>query len=526
LVTQTVNDLFFVASVREIVVPPLTLVKGALIGVAAALLGAAFPAWEATSVPPAGALRRSNVEERMKRALPWVTGLGVALLAIGAALLLPDWNLVIAFAGLFGVIFGTALLTPLLTLALMRLASAVARPWAGVIERMAPRTITRALSRTSVAVAALMVSVSVIIGVGVMVGSFRATVVLWLQDVLQADVYVSPPSLTTTQVSTTLDPALVQQLREFPGIAQATTSRGVDVAAFLERSENVSADSGIATTVRLVAVTLDTAREERRYRSAVGDWQTTWAAVAAGGVVINEPMANRYDLGVGDMLELQTDRGRRAFPIVGISVDFDVNAVVVMHDDVYRRLWDDDAISAIALFLESGIDPDAKVAELRAALSDQGELLVRSNRGTREGALQVFDRTFAITVALQLLATIVAFIGILSTLMSLQLERAREIGVLRANGMTRGQLWRLSLLETGLMGLSAGLIALPAGYTLAAILIYVINLRSFGWTLQMQLEPGEFIQAFAVAVGAALLAGLYPAWRMGAMKPIEALRSE
>ncbi len=138
----------------------------------------------------------------------------------------------------------------------------------------------------------------------------------------------------------------------------------------------------------------------------------------------------------------------------------------------------------------------------------------------------MFDRTFAITVALRLLATVVAFVGILSTLMSLQLERAREIGVMRASGMTRGQLWQLTLLETGLLGTSAGLVALPTGFILALILIYIINLRSFGWTLSMQLQVGEFVQAFLVALLAALLAGLYPAWRLGNIEPADAVRME
>ncbi len=110
--------------------------------------------------------------------------------------------------------------------------------------------------------------------------------------------------------------------------------------------------------------------------------------------------------------------------------------------------------------------------------------------------------------------------------MSLQLERSREIGVLRSTGMTRRQLWRLSLLETGLIGSVAGLLALPTGLILAIILIYIINLRSFGWSLEMQLELGEFTQAFLVALIAALLAGLYPAWRMGRTQPAEALRAE
>ena len=110
--------------------------------------------------------------------------------------------------------------------------------------------------------------------------------------------------------------------------------------------------------------------------------------------------------------------------------------------------------------------------------------------------------------------------------MSLQLERSREICVLRATGMTRRQLWRLTLLETGLLGGVAGLVALPTGFLLSLVLIYIINLRSFGWTLSMHLLPGDFLQAFVVALAAALLAGLYPAWRMGQTQPADALRME
>ncbi|MDE0505178.1 MAG: FtsX-like permease family protein, partial [Candidatus Poribacteria bacterium] len=152
--------------------------------------------------------------------------------------------------------------------------------------------------------------------------------------------------------------------------------------------------------------------------------------------------------------------------------------------------------------------------------------IIRSNRALRANALGVFDRTFSIFVALQMLSAVVAFIGVLSALMSLQLERTREIGALRSIGITRGQLAKLTLLETGLMGAIAGVIAMPTGLVLATILIYIINLRSFGWTLQMQLQPSQFSLAFVVALISALLASIYPAWRMGQMQPAEALRTE
>ncbi len=373
---------------------------------------------------------------------------------------------------------------------------------------MAPRDVVRSLSRTSVAVAALMVAVSVIIGVGVMVGSFRLTVTNWLEDVLRADIFVSPPALVASRVTAPLPTGLVAELAAFPGITGTATSREVEIV------------TDAYGPLRLSALTNDLAKEKRRYINSVGDWQTTWQALRDGGVIINEPMANKQKLKTGDGLTLLTDRGTHTFTIVGVMLGFDASSVVTIDDGVYRRFWDDPSISGVALFVEPGMDVDGKVSELRAAYADSPNGVVfRSNRGLRENALLVFDRTFAITIALQLLATIVAFIGILSTLMSLQLEKRRELGVLRSTGMTRRQLWQLTLMETGLIGGSAGIIAMPTGFVLAIILIYIINLRSFGWTLQMQLQPGEFGRAFAVALVAALLAGIYPAWRMEQTTP-------
>jgi putative ABC transport system permease protein len=180
----------------------------------------------------------------------------------------------------------------------------------------------------------------------------------------------------------------------------------------------------------------------------------------------------------------------------------------------------------MGLFVEPGESAEAIAADLQDHFQGRQDLLIQSNESLRRGSLEIFDRTFAITSALRLLAVIVAFIGVLSAMMSLQLERAREWGVLRATGMTIRQLWSLTLMETGLMGGMAGFLAIPLGFALAWILIYVINVRSFGWTLRMQLEPIHFIMAFLVSVSAALLAGVYPSYRLGKMVIASAVREE
>jgi putative ABC transport system permease protein len=213
--------------------------------------------------------------------------------------------------------------------------------------------------------------------------------------------------------------------------------------------------------------------------------------------------------------------------VAGVFYDYSTEQGLLMVDrSVYRRHWADDGSTALSLHLGPGADIEQVRAQIRALLPADLRVRLSSNVELRSESLRIFDRTFVITGVLRTLAVIVAFVGVLSALLALQLERTRELGVMRACGLTPGQLWRLVTQQTGLIGLTAGLLSLPVGVSMAAIMIHVINRRSFGWTLEMDLFPLTLVQAVAVGVGAALLAGVYPAWRMSRTRPSEALRDE
>jgi putative ABC transport system permease protein len=519
LVTQTINDFYFVVNVRDVPVPPFTLAKGLVIGVAAGLAASFLPAWEAMRTNPQSTLRRSTLESRAQRLVPWLVAGWLVLGGAGAFLLwLRDVSLLITFSGLFAVLIAFALLTPPLTVVLMRLLVPLLAALQGAVGRMAPRDIVRSLSRTSVAIAALMTAVSVIVGVSIMIGSFRETVNEWLGQTLQADVYLSPPLLTANRVAGALPAGAAQMAASWPGVERAVAARHVDVLV-----------EEFGREVELVAVDGDVSSGGRAYAWTAASGGELWSRFLAGeGVMISEPLLIREGLPLPPPpITLLTEEGTRTLPVLAVLYDYSSDQGMVMLSlERYRSWWQDEAVSSLGLFLQPGFDADEVVAGLQAELAGREDVIVQSNAGVRGNAMDIFDRTFAITAALQLLATVVAFIGVLSALMSLQLERARELGVLRAVGMTVRQLWHLTLLETGLMGVAAGLLAMPTGYVLAWILIYVINVRSFGWTLQMQLAPANFLQAFAVAVVAALLAGIYPALRLGNMVVATAIRQE
>jgi putative ABC transport system permease protein len=382
----------------------------------------------------------------------------------------------------------------------------------GLLGRLAPRNVIRSQSRTAVGVAALMLAVAVTIGVQVMISSFRTTVILWLEQIMQGDIYISDASFRSTRLDTPLDPGAIEFVLSHPSIESSATVRAVTV-----ESEYGPID--------LIASDTKRPMDPRLFLAMQGDPRQ---ALEEGAILLSEPLANRLGIStIGERLDLLTPGGWQSFLISGIYADYgSTRGTVRMSLDVYRPLWNDDRLNGLVLFLPPEADVDATAAELRAQLRAFPTVHVNPSGVLREEALVVFDRTFAITTAMQLITTLVAFIGVLSSLLALQLEKARELGILRALGLTVAEMRALTFWETGLLGASAGVLALPTGYILAWILIFVINQRSFGWTLQMHAELAPFAQAFLLAISAALLAALYPAWRIGRMPVAAALRGE
>jgi putative ABC transport system permease protein len=299
-----------------------------------------------------------------------------------------------------------------------------------------------------------------------------------------------------------------------PAVASHSAYRGVDVV-----------DS--AGTYRLLALDAGS-RTDEAFDFIEGESAAVMRAFRAGeGVLVSEPFAFRRGLAAGDPIELPTSSGRRASVTLGVFRDYgsDQGAVIIPRT-LYDRWFDDPGVTSLALFLDEGADSEEVARDLLAAVPAGMTVVVRPHDVLRNASLEVFDRTFEVTSVLRLLAFIVAFVGVLSALMALELERSRELGVLRAWGLEPGELRRLVVTQTGLMGLVSGVLAIPMGVALSLVMIFVINQRAFGWTLDLHVGAGVLVQALALALVAAILAGLYPAWRMSRTSPAVALRGE
>ncbi len=512
LVVQTMDDLYFRLRVSEVGLTPWPFAKAAVLGVVTSLVSALGPALEAAGMPPRAVLSRASVEGRARRRLPRLAA-GAAVCALAAALLLAlgKHSLVISFAGLFAVFLAAALATPPATAWLMAALDRLLPETAPLPVRMAVRGTSASLSRTGVAVAALSVAVATVIGVGVMVGSFRSSVDQWLSSTLVADYYLYVED-SWCRARGGLD-ELADPLLAVPGVAEITYSQRRRLPTAGEDIRLWAVDGG-SRGLQVPVIAGDRARLRESFD-------------AGEAVMVSEPWTMRRQTRVGDTLTLPTPAGPVTFPVAGVFRDYTSDrGVVALHRDAYKRLWDDPCAEGLGVVLAPDADPASVRRGLAAAVPADSGITLTANADLRSASLAVFDRTFTVTRVLQLLVGIVAFLGMLSALQALQLERVRENAVLRAVGWLPRQLRALVLAQTGLLGLAAGLFAVPVGLTLAGLLVFVINRRAFGWSMSFDPAAADLGQGVLLAVAAALLAGVYPAWQAVKRQVARDLREE
>jgi putative ABC transport system permease protein len=500
--------------------------EGFLLGLVVAILGALAPAIDAGRTLPARALAQGEYEARQElRIRPLMRMGALCLLAAGVLALpgpiagIPVWG----YASALLLLLGLSCLTPAVVMGFGKILpgwSPAGRSGTfGIIGRIAVDQIARAPGRNSVTVAALMVGLAVMVGVGVMIHSFRHSVEQWIHQTILADLVVAPATWLRG------DEHGIPSRRIPPGWREAVA--GIDGVAAVDPYRELSVPIG-DHTVSLVSRDLALHAERSRYLFTQGDsHEILVEAVASEGIVVSEVLAHTLGVTRGDGLAVRTPSGIRTFPVIGIFYDYATDGgKIVMDSGLYRRLWQDDTATVLAVYL----NPQAPIEEVRArlvhAMEPALQAVVLGNAEVRAEILAIFDRTFRVTYALELIAVVIALLGIFNTLLTSVLERQPELASLRATGASQSQIALLVLWESFWLGCLGVMMGLVGGLLLSILLVEVINKQSFGWTIQYVVPPVLLIQTVVLAVGIALAAGYLPA-RWAARQTIaEGLRYE
>jgi putative ABC transport system permease protein len=516
LIAETVNALYTSSRPTPVELTAGESWAGILTGAVVAFVSALKPAREAMQVAPTEAMSRGAHEHlarlRWRRSLAWSAVFAVLAGAISQA---PAWSgyPVGGYVAALFAIGAAALLSPALVLAVNRATRGITRRRAESL--LAGRSLTASLSRTSVVVAALATAIAMMASVGIMVASFRETVALWLDTQLRADFYVRPAIRSAAGQYPPMDDAIPALLAAVPGVAAVDDFRATE---FHYRGERATLGAG----------NIETVRRYGRLRFLGGEDRDAILRSLPGRdrAVVSEPFALKHKIRAGDRLTAPIGGRTVTLTVAGIYYDYSSSqGYVIVDRSTMLKYLPGLPVTNAAVYLAPGADADRVRREIQLRTAGYGVAIAR-NSELRRTSMEIFDRTFAITWALEAVAILVAMLGAANSLLALVLDRRRELGVLRFLGASAGQVRGMILTEAAFLGLLASILGLALGLALSLLLIYVVNRQSFGWTIQFH-PPGALLGAAVLLVWlVTVLAGLYPARVASRMNPIEVIQEE
>src|SRR2546422_7957790 len=480
----TVSNLYY----QSLVAPRLTwvssdvLVQGLLIGLVVAVVGSLGPIREAVTVEPTQALAPGGYElvGTVRIATVLTRAMAAFLLAGLAALQDPVQGLpLFGYVAVFLVVLGFALLSPVVIGSIAPCLRMILPRQAGCLPRLAAAELERAPVRNAVAVSALMVGLALMIGVSVMIHSFRQTVDLWLEQTVKADLIVAPPTGVGEGPGWALPESVHQRLQGLPGVVAADSYRDVRMDYRDRPGRSVARDLLIHA-------------RHSRYLFLDEDSTTVLTDTVRGDrVIVSETFARQFSLRRGDRVALPTPHGPVELSIGGVFYDYSTDGGKIGLDrSLYARHWDDRNSTGVPLYLAPGADPEAVRRAVLERMQGNPPVMILTNGELKREVLRIFDQTFAITYALEVIAVTVALLGIANTLLAGVLGRQGQLAVLRAIGGTPAQVGRLILWESGLLGLAGTGLGAAAGFGFSRLLGGGLNKQAFSWSLLVHPAPG------------------------------------
>jgi len=514
-VSATLTSIYVLAGIDQLTLPLSVILLGLAVGLLGALAGAAYPAWEMSRRDTLKLLAPVSLHEATGHHAGRLAAIALTLVILASAwfFALGDGTRWGGFA--YGAVMMLAL--PLFVPAVVRATGRLARPQ-GMGPALSLRNLVARLQTTSFAVAALAVTVSMLVGITLLVGSFRATLVSWLDVTIQADVYVTTESWVRSGNEAFLDRALLDELVRIEMVVALEEQRRL-------RVRTVEDDHQIWLSGIKVAG-LPGTELARRLPLLAGDPDEVARRLESGQVLIGEPLARKAGLGVGDTLSLAGPGGPVGLTVAGVAYDYtSEGGTAFVTLTTLANTFGRGPTNNAALFLSDPSRSDAVVTGLKVRYRDR-PLVFRSNRDLRREILDVFDQTFAVTRTLQTLALLTAVCGVALTLLVQSRQRAGELALLRSLGATRRQIFGMFLGEGSAMGVLGLVLGLAGGIGLAALLILVVNRQWFGWTIQPA-WPGATLLRQAVAVMVTTLAAAsVPAFKAGLSGPQQLTRDD
>ena len=510
-----ISDVYGVAQhADELSTSPGLLALALAIGIGTSIVAAAIPARNAARVDPVQALQKGKYQvlsagESRVRAI-----LGAVLGAISIVCLSTGTSRPVFYAGYVLAIVVSLLISPLLSLVLAKALRPLLK-WLRPVEgALAADSLIQSPRRTSASVAALMLSLALVVAFAGMARASYDSIIDWMESALNPELFVIP-SQNIVMRTIRFPPTMAPELAAIPGVERVQMVRD---ARIVFRK----------TPVMIVAVEVNSIAETVRREPVAGDADDMYRRTAAGeGLMVSDNLAQLQGLTLGEVLEVPAPNGLIRLPIVGIVVDYsDQQGTILMDRSLFLRYWNDDSVNVFRIYLKPGTAPLDVRQRILDAYAGQRQVFVLTNNELKSYILKITDQWFGLTSVQIAVAVLVAILGIVNTLTVSITDRRRELGVLQAVGGLHGQIRRTIWLEA----LSIGVLGLALGFSLGAVNLYyilqIVHHDIAGMRLDYVFPVGTVLALVPTILGAALVAAIWPAESAVHGSLVEALEYE
>ena len=517
-VSLTVNNLYAPSYVTEVDFQLQQMSPYFLLGVGLSFVSAVIPAWDAATTPPTSVMRRGSYDLKLFRGNRQLnySAMLIFLLA-GLCTQLPPINQFpyFGFFSVFLIILGLSMLSPAALLWTRDRFHNFFKNTLGGEGLLACMNLSQNVGRNALAVSSLAIAFMMVISMSIMVHSFRQTVIVWIDQTLRADLFVRVAGGRDIDYQHTLPSEPIKNLKQISGVADIDQFRAMDISYNNKPVVLATGDFSVLSQYGNLVIKYGPPASELAQHM-----------VNSNRAIVSEAFSLKHNVNVGDILNLKTPNGPANLKIAAIYFDYSrERGYIILDRTTFLKYFNENQINSFVIYLSD----KSRLNEVRKEvlnILNEHRLIIRSNTELKKQVLEVFDKTFAITYSLEIIAILVAVLGLFNTLVSLILERKREIGILRFIGAFIQQVKHMVLIEAGILGLIGSAMGLIAGVIVSYILIFVINKQSFGWTIQIHFPYSFIALLVAFSWGVSILAGLYPARIAQQLNPKEALRVE
>lgn len=519
-VQKTVVALYTQQPAADVALEPVMLVGAFVIGITFTIAASLVPIFEATHVQASESMRRGSFEAKVDRSSVKLTIAGIVLL-VGAAIssTFPAINNfpVMGYLSATLTVFGVSFCLPKILQSSLELIKDWLKHTKSAEAVLASANLRGSLGRTSVAIASLMLGIAMMISLNIMISSFRETVIMWVNQTLQADLYIESTSRSEASKGAKLNKECVDALKKVEGIE--------DIDSFVQQPFVYK-----GRLTNLGSGKLDVLEKHSQLKFLDNEpFEAVHKRIKENEMscIVTETFANKNNVAKGDVLEIPSPKGLLKIKIQNVYYDYASDlGYVILARQLQEKYFPSSGYSSCAIYCKPGYDPNAVRANLLAQMDSNARINVLTNKELRQEVLRVFDDTFAITHALHAISVLVAILGVANSLYAITMEMRHELAILRFVGASIRQLKQIILYQAAFLGGLGALSGTVVGGVLSLLLINVINKQSFGWTINLSVPWLAITESFVLVIVFSIISGLLPALTINKLVTPDAVRNQ